>query len=335
MNILVTGGAGYIGSETVAHLIANGHQVVVLDSLEFGHEQALVDGAELVKGRIDDQDILNAVLSQHRFDGVIHFAAYIQVGESVAEPAKYFANNVAGSLVLFKTLVEHKLERVVFSSSAAVYGNPERVPIKESDRKQPTNPYGESKLMMERMLYWMDQAYGLKSVCLRYFNASGAALDGSRGEAHQPESHLIPLVLAAAAGVRENITIFGQDYDTPDGTCVRDYIHVADLASAHLKAMEYLVAGGDSNQFNVGTGHGYSNQQLVDMAQKITNKDFTVSYGQRRSGDPDQLIASSDKIQQVLHWKPSHSDLETILHSAWQWHSTHPDGYEAEKGSGE
>ena len=220
------------------------------------------------------------------------------------------------------------MKRVVFSSTAAVYGNPERVPIEEADRKVPTNPYGESKLMMERMLHWMDEAYGLKNVCLRYFNASGAALDGSRGEAHQPESHLIPLVLAAASGSRDAITIFGQDYNTADGTCVRDYIHVADLASAHLKPLEYLVAGGDSDQFNVGTGKGYSNQELVDMAKQVTGNDFTVKYGDRRSGDPDQLIASSQKLQQALGWKPEHSDLETILRSAWQWHSSHPHGYD-------
>jgi UDP-glucose 4-epimerase len=328
MNILVTGGAGYIGSETVALLAASGHRVTVLDSLEYGHAESLVKGVRLFEGRIDDRELLDRILSEQQFDGVIHFAAYIQVGESVKEPSKYFANNVAGSLVLFDALVRHGVKRVVFSSTAAVYGNPVRVPIEEQDAKQPTNPYGASKLMMEQMLHWMDASYGLKSVCLRYFNASGAALDGSRGESHQPETHLIPLVLAAAAGNRDSITLFGQDYQTPDGTCVRDYIHVADLASAHLKALEYLVGGGGTAQFNVGTGHGYSNQELVAMAKKVTGVEFAVEYGDRRPGDPDQLIASNDKIRAALGWEPQHSDLETILRSAWNWHTQHPDGYE-------
>ena len=328
MKILVTGGAGYIGSETVAHLVDKGHEVTVLDSLEHGNKNSLVKGVELVQGRISDSELLEELLSNNSFDGVIHFAAYIQVGESVQDPAKYFTNNTEGSLTLFKKLIEHNVLKIVLSSTAAVYGNPERVPIKESDRKQPTNPYGESKLMMEKMLQWMDEAYGLKSVCLRYFNASGAALDGTRGEAHQPESHLIPLVLATALGAREKITIFGQDYNTPDGTCVRDYIHVADLASAHIKSLEYLINGGQSDQFNVGTGKGYSNKEIVDAAKKITGKDFTVDYGERREGDPDQLIASPDKIQQMLQWKPQHSSLETILETAWKWHASHPNGYD-------
>ncbi len=327
MNILVTGGAGYIGSETVNHLVESGHQVTVLDSLEFGHAQALPDSVTLVTGRIDDRQLLDSLLTDQAFDGLIHFAAYIQVGESVEQPAKYFSNNVAGSLVLFKAIHDHGIKHVVFSSTAAVYGNPVQVPIQEDDPKVPTNPYGASKLMMEDMLKWMDQAHGLTSVCLRYFNASGAALDGSRGEAHQPESHLIPLVIQAATGQRPHITIFGQDYNTPDGTCVRDYIHIADLASAHLKAMEYLVAGGVSDQFNVGTGQGYSNQQVVDMVKQVTAKDFTVEYGQRRPGDPDQLIASSEKLQQKLNWQPQHSQLEDIIKSAWQWHAAHPNGY--------
>lgn len=331
MNILVTGGTGYIGSETVAHLVESGHSVTVLDSLEHGHRQALVEGVTLVQGRIDDQELLDNVFSSTNFDGVIHFAAYIQVGESVSNPAKYFANNVAGSLELFSALVRHNVKRVVFSSTAAVYGNPERIPIQEDDAKLPTNPYGESKLMMEKMLQWMDGAYGLKSVSLRYFNASGAALDGSRGEAHQPESHLIPLVLATAAGRRDSITIFGQDYDTPDGTCIRDYIHVADLASAHLKALEYLVDGGETDQFNVGTGQGYSNQELVDMAKKVTGKEFKVEYGDRRPGDPARLIASSEKLQQKLNWQPQHSQLQSILETAWNWHQSHPEGYDQAK----
>jgi UDP-glucose 4-epimerase len=328
MKVLVTGGAGYIGSETVALLVAKGHTVTVLDSMEFGHRKALVVGVELIEGRIDDLDLLNQIFTEHTFDGVVHFAAYIQVGESVADPAKYFNNNVVGSLRLFETMAKHDVKRVVFSSSAAVYGNPVNIPIKESDPKQPTNPYGASKLMMEQMLQWLDGPVGLKSVCLRYFNASGAALDGSRGEAHQPESHLIPLVLTTALGQREAITIFGNDYDTPDGTCVRDYIHIADLATAHVAALEYLLNGGESQQFNVGTGNGYSNLELVEVARRITGADIQCNYGERRAGDPAELVASSDKLRQMLHWQPQYSDLDTILKTAWEWHLKHPQGFD-------
>lgn len=328
MNILVTGGAGYIGSETVHQLINAGHSVTVIDSLEYGHAQALPKSADLIEGHLHDRAMLDKVLSAKKYDGLIHFAAYIQVGESVEQPAKYFSNNFGGSLVLLQAIIDHGVKHVVFSSTAAVYGNPTRIPIQEGDPKLPANPYGASKLMVEQMLDWLGQAHGVTSVCLRYFNASGAALDGSRGEAHQPESHLIPLVIQAALGQRQSITIFGQDYNTPDGTCVRDYIHITDLAQAHLKALDYLVAGGASDQFNVGTGNGYSNQQVVDMVKQVSGRDFKVDYGQRRPGDPDQLIAASDKLRQKLNWQPQHSQLEDIIKSAWQWHQNHPQGYE-------
>ncbi len=323
--ILVAGGAGYIGSHMVALLVEKGYDVVVVDNLCTGHWQA-VKGAKLRVGDLRDGNFLDQVFSEFPIDGVINFAAYSLVGESVTNPLKYYGNNVAGSQSMLTAMKNHGVKKIVFSSTAATYGEPEKQPIEETDRTEPTNPYGATKLAIEGMLKWCDRAYGIKYAALRYFNAAGANTEVGIGEDHNPESHLIPIVLQAALGKRDHVGIFGDDYPTPDGTCVRDYIHVRDLASAHLLALEYLDKGGESGSFNLGNGTGYSVKEIIDTARKVTGKAIPATVEPRRAGDPSVLIASNKKAQEVLGWKPERG-LEQIISDAWTWHSSHPDGY--------
>lgn len=327
MTILVLGGAGYIGSHTVYELIDRGEDVVIIDNLETGHIEAVHEKARFYKGDIRDRAFLDSVFAKEKIDAVIHFAANSLVGESMVDPLKYYDNNLCGTKVLLEAMVAHGIDKIVFSSTAATYGEPERVPILESDKTEPTNTYGETKLSMEKMFKWTSKAHNLRYVSLRYFNACGAHESGKIGEAHNPESHLIPLILQVPNGQRESIAIFGEDYDTKDGTCVRDYIHVTDLAQAHILAVKYLAEGGESNIFNLGNGVGFTVKEVIDSARKVTGHEIKAVVSPRRAGDPAQLIASSDKARTILGWKPEHADLEEIIKSAWNWHSTHPNGF--------
>lgn len=327
MNILVTGGAGYIGSHTVKALLATEHKVVIIDNLSRGHVEAVPEGVPFYNVDIKDEVQVENILKNHAIDGIMHFAAHSQVGESMVNPAIYYENNVVGSYHLIETARRVGVKYFVFSSTAAVYGEPEEIPIVEDAKWNPTNVYGRSKLMIEDMLRDYSSIYGQKFVALRYFNAAGADPSGKIGEDHTPETHLIPLILEAALGKRESITVFGQDYDTVDGTCVRDYVHVNDLASAHILAMEYLYKGGESTVFNLGSGNGFSVQEIVDAAKEVTGVDFKVVYGQRRTGDPSTLIASSQKIKNMLGWNPVHSEVKQVIRDAWKWHQSHPEGY--------
>lgn len=324
--ILVAGGAGYIGSHMVALLVEKGYDVVVADNLCTGHWQA-VKGARLRVGDVRDAAFLDRVFTEFDIDGVINFAAYSLVGESVTDPLKYYGNNVAGAQTMLQTMKNHGVDKIVFSSTAATYGEPERVPILETDKTVPTNCYGETKLAMEKMMSWTSRAHGLRYVALRYFNACGAHPSGAIGEAHAPETHLIPLILQVPNGQREKISIFGDDYATKDGTCVRDYIHVTDLAQAHILALDYLLKGGDNNVFNLGNGVGFTVKEVIDVARKVTGHPIPAEISPRRAGDPAQLVASSDKAKDVLGWKPQYADLETIVSSAWAWHKSHPHGF--------
>lgn len=326
MSILVTGGAGYIGSHCVAALLDNGVDVVVVDDLSKGHRAAL-KGGRFYLGSVADKDFLNGVFEKESIEAVIHFAAYSLVGESMQIPEQYFRNNVTAGLTLIETMIEHKVPYLVFSSTAATFGEPEHTPIVETDRQVPTNPYGESKLIVEHMLKWCDQAHGLKYCALRYFNVAGARADGTIGEDHRPESHLIPLILQVAQGKREKLSLFGTDYPTKDGTCVRDYIHVEDLIDAHMLALDYLRAGNPSTAFNLGNGQGFSNREIIEAARRVTGHPIPVSEEGRRPGDPATLIASSRKAMDVLGWKPKYTNVEDIIATAWKWHSTHPNGY--------
>lgn len=327
MTILVLGGAGYIGSHTVYALIEKGEDVVIVDNLETGYEGAIHPKARFYKGDIRDRAFIDSVFDAEKIDAVIHFAANSLVGESMTNPLKYYDNNVNGTKVLLQSMVAHGIDKIVFSSTAATYGEPENVPILETDKTEPTNTYGETKLSMEKMFKWTDKAHGLKYVSLRYFNACGAHESGSIGEAHNPETHLIPLILQVPLGKRESISIYGDDYPTHDGTCIRDYIHVTDLAQAHILAVEYLMKGNESNIFNLGNGIGFTVKEVIDTARKVTRHPIPAVVTPRRAGDPARLIASSDKAREVLGWKPCHADLEEIIASAWKWHSTHPQGY--------
>ncbi|MFJ4349123.1 UDP-glucose 4-epimerase GalE [Pseudomonas sp. NPDC089401] len=318
MKYLVVGGAGYIGSHMVKHLLRAGHEVVVADV------DAAGPGVERVNLDIADHHALDALFSDCRFDAVFHFASYIQVGESVAAPAKYYRNNVTATLSLLDAMVRAGIRQLVFSSSAAVYGDPAYTPIDEQHAKAPINPYGRSKWMVEQILEDYDRAYGLKSVCLRYFNAAGADPEGLLGECHEPETHLIPLILQAASGRREAITVFGHDYDTPDGSCIRDYVHVTDLASAHALAVAYLQAGGASTAFNLGNGVGFSVQEVIDTARVVTGRQIQVIEAPRRAGDPPRLVADAGKAMAVLGWQPAFSSLEEIVRHAWQWELKYP-----------
>ncbi|OPA80446.1 UDP-glucose 4-epimerase GalE [Paenibacillus selenitireducens] len=327
MAILVIGGAGYIGSHTVMELLTRGEDVVVVDNLYQGHREA-VRGGKLYEGDIRDKGFMEQVFRENNIDAVIHFAANSLVGESMQNPAKYYDNNVYGTLCLLEAMNAAGVKKIVFSSTAATYGEPEKVPIEETDRTEPTNAYGETKLTMERMMRWFDHAHEMKYVSLRYFNAAGAHESGLIGEDHTPESHLIPLVLQTALKQREFIAVFGEDYPTPDGTCVRDYIHVTDLADAHIRAVQYLRDGKDSNIFNLGSGNGFSVREVIETAKQVTGLDIPVQMQERRTGDPAVLIASSAKAREVLGWKPEREKLDQIIASAWNWHSQHPNGYE-------
>lgn len=327
MTILVLGGAGYIGSHTVYELIERGEDVVIADSLQTGHIEAVHPKARFYKGDIRDIEFLDNLFTKEKIDAVIHFAANSLVGESMTDPLKYYDNNLYGTMVLLKSMVKNGIDKIVFSSTAATYGEPESIPILESDRKEPTNTYGETKLAMEQMMKWVSRAHGLNFVSLRYFNACGAHKSGEIGEDHNPETHLIPLILQVPNGKRNQIMIFGDDYDTPDGTCIRDYIHVTDLAQAHILAVEYLSKYSENNIFNLGNGVGFSVKQVIETARKVTGHAIPSVIAPRRAGDPAQLIASSDKAKKVLGWKPEHADLEEIIASAWKWHQSHPNGF--------
>ena len=318
MKILVVGGAGYIGSHMVLALGAQGHEVVVLDDLSAGHRDAVLHG-QFVEGSIADATLLDRLFDAHRFDGVMHFASFIQVGESVLDPAKYYRNNFINTVTLLDAMLRHDVKRFIFSSTAAVYGEPQYVPIDETHPRNPINPYGCSKWMVEQLLQDYDRAYGLKSVCLRYFNAAGADPQSRIGERHEPESHLIPLVLQAAAGRRPHITVFGTDYDTPDGTCLRDYVHVLDLCDAHLRALDRLMQGAASDVFNLGNGTGFSIRDVIATAEAVTGRKVPVVEGPRRAGDPARLVAAPDKAMSVLGWQPRHQALQIIVRDAWNF----------------
>jgi len=325
--ILVCGGAGYIGSHTVYELIRRGESVVIADNLQTGHRGAIHPQARFYEGDIRDAAILDSIFTENEIEAVVHFAANSLVGESMERPLKYFNNNVYGMQVLLEAMVRHNVGQLVFSSTAAVYGEPKRIPIREEDETEPTNTYGETKRTMERMMKWVSRADGIRYVSLRYFNAAGALADGSIGEDHHPETHLIPLILQVPLLQREYITVFGDDYATPDGTCVRDYIHVTDLADAHVLALEYLKRGGESDIFNLGNGTGFSVKEMIEAASRVVDREIRVQMGARRSGDPAQLIASSDKARRVLGWKPRYTDVQEIIASAWKWQKQHPEGY--------
>jgi len=318
MNILVVGGAGYIGSHMVKLLLKEQQHVVTLDDLSCGKREAVL-GGEFVETSLADRLSLQQLFSAHPFDAVMHFASFIQVSESIADPAKYYRNNVINTLNLLDTMVEHQVLGIVFSSTAAIYGEPRYVPIDEAHPKQPVNPYGVSKWMVEQILADYDRAYGVKSICLRYFNAAGADSDGELGERHEPETHLIPLVLQAASGRRSHVTVFGRDYDTPDGTCIRDYIHVQDLCNAHWLALQRLMDRAKSDVFNLGNDNGFSVQEVIEIASDVTGANIPVSYGPRRKGDAARLVADSCKARQTLNWNPEFDELRTIIAHAWAW----------------
>ena len=325
--ILVAGGAGYIGSHMTVLLVKQGYEVVVVDNLRTGHWQSVKGAQKVCVGDLRDTAFLHRVFSENRIDGVINFAACSLVGESVVDPLKYYGNNVEGAVSLLSAMKAHGVDKIVFSSTAATYGEPEKQPIEECDRTEPTNPYGATKLAIENMLKWCDRAYGIRYAALRYFNAAGSDTEAGIGEDHEPESHLIPLVMKTALGRQEHIGIFGEDYPTPDGTCVRDYIHVKDLAEAHLLALEYLDRGGKSDVFNLGSGNGYSVREIIDTARRVTGREIPAKVEPRRAGDPSVLIASHKKAVEVLGWQPVRG-LEEIISDAWAWHSGHPNGYE-------
>lgn len=328
MSVLVLGGAGYIGSHAVCSLIEEGYEVVIADSLVTGHMEAVNTHAKFYQGDICDRGFLDDLFQKEKIDAIIHFAAFSLVGESMVNPLKYYRNNLYGTMVLLEAMVAAGIDKIVFSSTAATYGEPERVPIGEMDRTSPTNCYGETKLSMEKMFKWASQAYGIKYVSLRYFNACGAHESGKIGEAHNPESHIIPLILKVPQGKMEYISVFGDDYPTPDGTCIRDYIHVSDLAKAHILAMEYLKNGGESDIFNLGNGIGFSVKEVIEISRKVTEHQIPIKICPRREGDPARLIASSDKAKKILNWNPQYDSLEKIVSSAWKWHRSHPDGYD-------
>lgn len=326
MSVLVCGGAGYIGSHTVAELLNRGEDVVIADNLQKGHKEAVL-GGKLMVGDLRDSDFMDKVFTENKIDAVIQFAADSLVGESVGDPLKYYNNNVMSTLCLLTKMRQYEVDKIVFSSTAATYGEPMNVPIMETDPTVPTNPYGETKLAVEKALRWCYEAYDIKYTALRYFNAAGAHISGKIGEDHNPESHLIPIILQAALGKRDCITIFGDDYNTDDGTCVRDYIHVTDLADAHILALDKMRKDGKANIYNLGNGNGFSVKEVVELARKVTGVDIKAEMGERRPGDPAILVASSEKAQRELGWQPKYNDLATIIETAWKWHKEHPDGF--------
>lgn len=327
MTILVLGGAGYIGSHTVYELIENGEDVAIIDNLQTGHIKAVHPKARFYKGDIRNREFLDSVFAKEKIDAVIHFAAYSLVGESMEKPLKYYENNLCGTKTLLDSMVANEINKIVFSSTAATYGEPESLPILETDKTEPTNPYGETKLAMEKMFKWVGRAHNINFVSLRYFNACGAHVSGEIGEDHAVETHLIPLILQVPNNKREHIYIFGDDYNTKDGTCIRDYIHVTDLAQAHILAVKYLRNGGNSDIFNLGNGIGFSVKEVIETARKVTGHPIPAQISPRRAGDPAKLIASSNKARKILGWKPEHAELEEIIATAWNWHKKHPNGY--------
>lgn len=327
MKLLVLGGAGYIGSHTATELLNDGNEVVIADNLVTGYRKAVPDKATFYQGDIRDEQFLDELFKKENIDAVIHFAAFSLVGESVVNPLKYYENNLYGTKVLLDAMIKNGVDKIVFSSTAATYGEPENIPILESDRTCPTNPYGETKLAMEKMISWAAKAHGLHYISLRYFNACGAHVSAMIGEAHNPESHLIPLVLQVPNEKREFVSIYGTDYDTPDGTCIRDYIHVTDLAKAHILAVKHLMNGGESNIFNLGNGVGYSVKEVIETARKVTGHPIPAKEEPRRAGDPARLVASGEKAKRILGWEPEIKDLADIISSAWKWHKSHPNGY--------
>lgn len=331
MSILVLGGAGYIGSHAVYQLIDKGYKVVVIDNFQTGHKEAIHPDAKLYQGDIRDKEFLQHVFENERIDGILHFAANSLVGESMQEPLKYFSNNVYGTQILLEVMNTYDVKKIVFSSSAAVYGEPEIVPISEDFNTTPTNTYGETKLMMEKMMKWCCNAYGIKYISLRYFNVAGARITGEIGEDHMPETHLIPLILKVALNQKDEITVFGDDYETHDGTCIRDYIHVEDLIDAHLLALEYLSRGGNSEIFNLGSSRGFSVLEIIEAVRKVTKHPIAMKIGNRRPGDPSTLIASSEKARKILGWTPRYDDIHTIITDAWNWHKSNPNGYKKVK----
>jgi len=330
--ILVLGGAGYIGSHAVKMLIENKEAVVVVDNLETGHQAAVHKNAKYYQVDIRDEQALEQVFLENKIEAILHFSANSLVGESMHQPIKYFDNNVGGAVTLLKLMTKYGVKNIVFSSTAAVYGEPKTVPITEENETQPASPYGESKLMMEKLFKWADIAHAIKYVSLRYFNVAGADASGDIGEAHGVETHLIPLILQVPLGKRSAITLFGNDYPTKDGTCIRDYIHVTDLIDAHLKALDYLRAGKESQIFNLGSGEGFSVLEILEVARKVTGHPIPSMVAERRAGDPSVLIASSQKAEALLGWQPKHTQIETIVSDAWNWHKKHPDGYEKVQG---
>lgn len=327
MAILVCGGAGYIGSHAVAELIGRREDVIVIDNLQTGHQAALTEGSKFYEGDLRDEAFLDRVFEENEIDAVMHFAADSLVGVSVKEPLQYYDNNVGGAISLLKAMQKHDVKNIVFSSTAATYGDQKENPIAETAETTPTNPYGETKLAIEKMLKWSEQAYGINYVVLRYFNVAGAHPNGVIGEDHNPETHLIPIILEVALGKREQISIFGDDYDTPDGTCIRDYIHVIDLVEAHILAIEKLRNSGTSATYNLGNGNGYSVNEVLAAAREVTGKEIPAIVAPRRDGDPARLVASSEKAKEELGWKPQYDSLESMIDSAWAWFQKHPDGY--------
>lgn len=320
MKVLIIGGAGYIGSCQTKMMCEKNYEVVVVDNLSTGYEAAIDKRAKFIKGDIRDFTFINQVLQEEHVDGVIHFAALSLVGESVSQPLEYYNNNVYGMEVLLRAMKENNVKKIVFSSSAATYGNHEIMPLTEESLAKPTSPYGQTKLTMEQLMKWCDNAYGIKYVSLRYFNACGATLDGRLGENHNPETHLIPLVLQVPLGKREYVSVYGNDYNTKDGTCIRDYIHIEDLCSAHIQAIEKLANGLESNIFNLGYGHGYSVQEIVDTASKVVGQDIPYKIEARRAGDPAELVASNEKVKKYLSWEPKYDNIELIIKTAYEYH---------------
>ncbi|MBU5317344.1 UDP-glucose 4-epimerase GalE [Clostridium bornimense] len=319
MKILVTGGAGYIGSHATYLLIERGYDVVVVDNLSTGHREAVHEKAKFYQGDIGDYKFISNILKEEEIDGVIHFAAFSLVGESMENPYKYYENNVGKTNSLLKAIIDSGVKNIVFSSTAATYGEPKTIPILETDDTNPTNVYGETKLSMEKMIRWYNKAHGLNYVCLRYFNVAGAHPSGKIGEAHNPETHLIPIILQVASGRREKINVYGNDYDTKDGTCIRDYIHVVDLVDAHIKAIEYLFKGAESDVFNLGSGEGFTVYEMIEAARKVTGHEIPLEVTERRAGDPAKLIASSTKAREILGWKPQFEDINIMIKDAWNW----------------
>lgn len=327
MSVLICGGAGYIGSHNVRAFLNHGESVIVIDNLLTGHRESLPENIKFYEGDIRNGEILDKIFQENDIEAVIHFCAFSLVGESVEQPLKYFNNNVGGMISLLEAMQRNNIKKIVFSSSAAVYGEPKKIPILETDPTNPTNPYGESKRIMEKMMHWVSLQYDIRYVSLRYFNVAGAWHDGSIGEAHNHETHLVPIILQVPLGKRSKVTVYGDDYPTPDGTCIRDYVYIEDLAEAHLLALEYLRNGGESQIFNLGSGDGYSVMEMINAARKASGHEIPLEIGKRRAGDPARLVADSSKARKILNWQPKVTSMEEIISTAWKWHETHPNGY--------